>query len=184
MGKKKKQELHTFLMIKDLREFLKSEEFIKSKEFIFENVDNELLAPQTSDFTKPFWELEVEELKISFEHTYLLNTIAKHFSKDNLKIVLTLSGLDEGDELSITAPLEVINENETGKEKTSSFSMAAGLHMFIETRMPKNSKYLIQFYDDGKPTHEKHWEFDMLFNFKKLPLRFLNERWKDYEFWC
>ena len=71
MGKKKKQELHTFLMIKDLREFLKSEEFIKSKEFIFENVDNELLAPQTKDFTKPFWELEVEELKISFERSFL-----------------------------------------------------------------------------------------------------------------
>ena len=29
-------------MIKDLREFLKSEEFIKSKEFIFENIEENI----------------------------------------------------------------------------------------------------------------------------------------------
>ena len=91
----------------------------------------------------------VEELKISFEHTYLLDTIAKHFSKDNLKIVLTPVLMKEMNYQLL--PLEVINENETGKENIL-FSMAAGLHMFIETRMPKNSIYLIQFYDDGKPT--------------------------------
>ena len=186
---RKKKFIHIYYVIEDLKKFLVSKEFMNSKEG-YNLFDNDPIPEyKNHDFDKPFLTLTVDEIKFTFENTYLLHTIANHFTNKDTKIILTVDGAKEKNIVptAVLEDLADVSEDDIlpkKKEEMSVYTVAAGMHDFMASNFKKNTKYLIEFYDLKPSEYDLDWLCDMLFNFKHFPEKFIKERWKGKNFYA
>ena len=186
---RKKKFIHVYYVIEDLKKFLISKEFIKSK-VGYNPFDKEHLPElKNHDFDKPFLTLTIDEIRFTFENTYILHTIANHFTNKDTKIILTVEGVAKKN-IVPTAVLEDLTDASEDdiqpkkKEGMSVYTVAAGMHDFMASNFKKNTKYLVEFYDLKPSEYDLDWLYDMMFNFKTLPEKFIKERWKGKNFYA